>query len=113
MVTTLKRHSSTAAPVKPRAHVSPMTPDDRRAAGKGLRDTVLRDTHGGLAGASGSDRPSRHTSCGGRDLAADLPPSVLWPHVAISVHVLMKARRRCGGPTRSHAGHGNPCPGLW
>ena len=46
MVTTLKRHSSTTAPLKPRAHVSPMTPDDRRAAGKGLRDTVLRDTHG-------------------------------------------------------------------
>jgi uncharacterized protein (DUF2252 family) len=46
MAATLRKPSSPVAPVKPQAHVPPMTPDDRRAAGKGLRDTVPRDAHG-------------------------------------------------------------------
>jgi hypothetical protein len=38
----------TVANAHPETHPSPMTPADRRAAGKRLRDSVPRDAHAGL-----------------------------------------------------------------
>jgi uncharacterized protein (DUF2252 family) len=52
-----KRRPAQTAQVAPAAHSALMTPDERRAAGKQLRNTVLRDAHGVWRAPSGRTDP--------------------------------------------------------
>ena len=53
----MKKHSSAVMLMKPHVRQSPMTPDDRRAAGKALRDTAPRDAHGSWRAHAGRTDP--------------------------------------------------------
>ena len=57
MMAKLTRHPSAITAAKSEAHPSPITPDDRRAAGKRLRDAVPRDAHAAWRAHAGRDDP--------------------------------------------------------
>ena len=105
MAKTSEKQPARTVPGSTVAPPAMMTPDDRREAGKRLRDTVPRDAHG--AWRAHADRTDPLSILRPRTRPASRTgAAALWPHAAIAVHLLPWVRRRHGGRPGPNAGHG-------
>jgi hypothetical protein len=85
-----KKASKPAAPVSA-AHIHILSPEDRAAAGKALRDKVPREWQGGWKEFKGRPSPGRHSAKIGRRANERTCADPLWSNVAVAFCLLFHA----------------------
>ena len=102
----------TASTAASEQYPSVINPTERRARGKGLRDTAPRDAHAAWRAPAERADPIGILQAADPNSATGFGTAALWPHAAIPIHILPWVGGRHGGRSGPHAGERHPCPGL-